>query len=205
MDGCKVHAWDVATGQLRHTFEGRMANGTSMALSPDGKTAALGTRSQTVRLWDLTTRKELFTEYQGHDSQVNCLAFSQDGRTLVSGGDYAPLRLWSTGTWKQTRLLQGSARSATFSPDGKRLATVPALDPAVCFWDTATGDVSMKISVPEANEVEAAISADGRKLYTLDRKLRKIDKNQSAWEPTGCVIGTRLPASKIASGLSRDG
>jgi WD40 repeat protein len=68
----KVHVFDVAKGKLVHTLEPHKSGyrpACWMALSPDGKTVALGTVWNALQLWDVATGKELFTEYKGHFSQ----------------------------------------------------------------------------------------------------------------------------------------
>ena len=167
-----IQLWDVATGELRRTLDGRISSGFSMAMSRDGKVVALGTRSQTIRLWNLATGAELFTELQGHDSQVNCLAFASDGKTLVSGADYEPIRLWDTSSWKQTSILKGSAQALSLSPDGKQVVTVkPGTSSTVQLWNAAGLLGPSDIPVPDSIEVlGAAFFGDGRSFFTLNRK-----------------------------------
>ena len=168
-----VRIWDVASRKALHTLDGRMFLGRTMALSPDGKMVALGTVGHTVRLWDVETGKELFTEYQGHDSQINSLAFSPDGKMLVSAGDFRQTFLWDTTRRERKGLLAGSAITLSFSPDGKHLATVPANSSdrsnKIQIWDVAASKVNSTNAVSDAWAVSAAIiSPDGRKLFTLD-------------------------------------
>ncbi len=67
--------------------------GHSLAFSPDSKTlAAAGGADNVVKLWDVTTGKEL-TILTEHTKQVWGVAFSSDGQTLVTAGDDA-VRLW---------------------------------------------------------------------------------------------------------------
>jgi WD40 repeat protein len=49
-----------------------------------------------VRLWDLTTGKQLLA-WDGHPDGVHSLEFSSDGKTLLSAGDKGVLR------WKMPR------------------------------------------------------------------------------------------------------
>jgi RNA polymerase sigma factor (sigma-70 family) len=163
----KVRIWDIATKKTRWVLDSRMWPGRSMALSPDGKTVVIGAGGA-VRLWNVLTGKELFTEYQGHDSWVNCLAFSPDGKTLVSGEFNHQIRLWDTAKWKPSRVFKGRAWSLSFSPDGRRLASAPRYN-TVQVWDMDTGK-HREIKVPEAEDVRLVMfSADGGKLITLDR------------------------------------
>ena len=196
VDG-KVHVWDIAAGKIRQTFDGdvaqpdardftgnTIAHGRCMALSPDGKTVALGSNGSTVKLWALDSGKELFTKFDGHESLVNCLAFLPDGKTLISAGDLPPIRLWDTTNWKQTRVVQGSASVLSLSPNGKRLATIPGHGTMLRLWDLASSKDPLALTIADTEEItQASFSTDGRKFLSLDRKIRKIDKQSSEWEP----------------------
>jgi RNA polymerase sigma factor (sigma-70 family) len=175
-----IRIWDVAGGSIRFTCHPGMI-GRSMALSPDGATAAMGTGGEQVCLWSVATGKQLFTEFEGHGSWVNCVHFSPEGKTLASGEFYWKLRLWDTAGWKPRQVLPGRAWSLAFSPDGKRLASVPRLD-TVDLWNLGTGEKSLTIKVADTDDVRAAMfTANGRKLITLDRKPGK--DGRSPWEP----------------------
>src|SRR5262249_36265480 len=77
----------------------------SVAVSPDGKTAAVGTRSKVLKLWDLSG-KEL-RSLEGHELTIDALAFSPDGKTLASGGFDKTIRLWELATGKLLHALKG--------------------------------------------------------------------------------------------------
>jgi WD40 repeat protein len=172
----RVRIWDVANGKVRLTLDGRIRWGFTIALSPDGKTVALGTGDQTVRLWDVATGRELFTEFEGHESSVGGLTFSFDGKTLFSSSNNDEIRLWSTGSWKQTQRLPGhndspnsGSPALSFSPNGKQLAFVSNLK-TIRTWDMTRGQDKLAITVPDANLVySATFSDDGRTLLSMDR------------------------------------
>jgi RNA polymerase sigma factor (sigma-70 family) len=193
----KVRLWDVASGKVRLTLDGRMWPGRCLALTRDGKKVAIGTCGRTVRLWELPSGKELFTEFEGHDSRVNCLLFSPDGTSLFSGGDSQQIRQWDTATWTQVRLLPGSAWNLSLTRDGTRLASVPYRG-AVRLWDTAAGKEARLFKVPDTDEVRhGLITADGKRLLTADRVPSKERDGRRTYRLHLWDLGTGKPLREV--------
>jgi len=65
----------------------------SLAFAPDGRTALSGGFDRTLKLWQVSTGKEL-GELNGHLSSVSSVAFAPDGRTALSGSYDNSLKLW---------------------------------------------------------------------------------------------------------------
>ncbi len=165
----RVRVWDIATGKAIHTLPTRMV-GRSAAFSADCKIVAMGTTGSTVKLWDASIGKELFTEFQGHDAEVHQLVFAPDGKSLFSteGGSEGGwhIRQWDTTTWHTTKILPHSANMMSVSPDSKRLAWVGHND-TVRIWDMAKDKEAMTIKVPDTTVVGSAVfSPDGLKIFT---------------------------------------
>jgi WD40 repeat protein len=103
------------------------------SFSPDGKTLATASYDNTVRLWDVSDRKNpkpLGEPLRGHQSWVSSAVFSPDGKTLASAGDDKTVLLWDvTDPAHPARLGDplagddGTIYLLAFSPDGKMLAT----------------------------------------------------------------------------------
>ncbi|MBY0526853.1 MAG: PQQ-binding-like beta-propeller repeat protein [Gemmataceae bacterium] len=139
-----VHVWDAATGNEICQLKGDAGRLFGIAFSPDSQTLAMGSKT-IVRLWDLTTRKEIRTFGQAIGDDVTsynndeALAFSADGATLATGGK--SIRLWEVASGKRIRSFgePGKRVSAvSFSHDGKVLATSGG-DQVISLWDPATG------------------------------------------------------------------
>lgn len=76
--------WELSTGDELLTLDYPMSL-TAIAFSPDGKILATSDQhSNTVSLWQLSTKKKLQT-LTGHSGWVFSIAFSQDGQTIVTG------------------------------------------------------------------------------------------------------------------------
>lgn len=84
-----VQIWqrdEHAGWRVLRDFEGHQDRISTVAISPDGKTIASGSRDSTIRLWDLSSGKEIAV-FTGHSAYVNRVAFSDDGRWLYSASD----------------------------------------------------------------------------------------------------------------------
>ena len=101
--------WNFATGQLISTLEPKVTrrvrgpSGTvtvdlempmaAAAFSPDGKFVLTAGEDRAVRVWDVSTHKEV-RQFTGHTMAVTGLAFTSDGKYLASGSLDGTVRLW---------------------------------------------------------------------------------------------------------------
>jgi len=112
----------------------------SVAFRPDGRTVAVGSADDTVRLWDVYRRQQTGQTMIGHADWVWSVIFSPDGRTLVSGSNDGTVRLWDVTTQQQIgdplNGRDGVIRSVAFSPDGKTLVSGGAHG-TVRLWDVS--------------------------------------------------------------------
>ncbi len=85
--------WDVDAGkEIRQMKHDGAVN--DVAVSPDGKRAlSAGYDDKTVRLWDLTTGREIH-RFTAHTTRVLGVAFSPDGKRGLSCDAGMTVRLW---------------------------------------------------------------------------------------------------------------
>ena len=70
----------------------------ALKFSPDGQTLASGSADETVRLWDVPTRRSTRV-FRGHHQQVRRVCFSPDGGTLFVNIYTPGITLAITGPW----------------------------------------------------------------------------------------------------------
>jgi len=97
----KLITWDLEAGKAVSSLTlGRPSEDHRIALSPDGRLMAVVAPSyvredgdDTIRLWDLTTGKQVLT-LQPENTRAVSFAFSPDGRRLVTGMDTGTALIW---------------------------------------------------------------------------------------------------------------
>ena len=112
----------------------------AMAFSPDGNWLASGSVDNTVKLWEVSTGREVRT-LAGHTRGVKNVAFSRDGRLLASGALDKSVRLWDVATGREVRRFDcgGSVSSLALSDDS-RLIAAGNTEKTIKLWNTASGD-----------------------------------------------------------------
>jgi WD40 repeat protein len=180
-----VQLWEVAVRPALRSFTDPDDTGyTSVAVAPDGQTAATGNCDATVYLWNATTGAQVrsitgfpgLTGPGGGGPCVNHLDISADGSMLL-GGTSTTVRLHDAGTGD---ILQAFAPhrygvfTARFTPDGSQVLTVGGdrniagcLEEcgSVKLWDATSGDL-LATFTHDPHVSAAALSPDGRYLAT---------------------------------------
>ena len=141
----------------------------SLAFSPDGNMLAScgrdSNRDNTVRLWDMKTRKLLRT-FTGHKDGVFSVAFSPDGKTIASSSKEA-VHLWNVEGEKQLNsiITHAAIMRMRFSPDGRTLAIRDANNIAR-LSDTKTGKPITTLIGNTGYVFNVGFSPDGQTIAT---------------------------------------
>ncbi|MCA9008710.1 MAG: caspase family protein [Planctomycetaceae bacterium] len=125
-----VQADDTWKLSFSNSYDNFSANARESAVfSPDGKIAAICCQDKSIRLWDLTTGREL-RRLVGHGAGPVCMAFSPDGERLVSSApeEYprSALHVWSVATGEALFVDKTKSQSCfgvAWHPDGKSFVT----------------------------------------------------------------------------------
>lgn len=97
----------------------------AVAVSPDSNFVATASKDKSIKLWELSTGREIRT-FLGHEMTVSSIAFSSDGKFLLSGSYDKSTRLWD--------VTNGKALTILASED---VITDVAIDPKLRFFISA--------------------------------------------------------------------
>jgi WD40 repeat protein len=186
-----IHLVDTTTGKELHALPGRTKEldalpghnmVRSLKFSPDAKLLISGD-SDTLRLWDVATGKEL-VQLEGQQRSDGQLAFSPDSSLLAYTGVDGTIRLWEIATRKELRRWdcgEKSLRLLVFSPDGKFIANstfsapngVTSATGGVCVWDCATGKMVVRFG-GEPRVRNILFSASARTIMVSEQQWRNL-------------------------------
>jgi WD40 repeat protein/transcriptional regulator with XRE-family HTH domain len=158
---------------IRDASRSAQASGAD-ALSPDGRTLAIGAHDGTIQLWNVSdpAKPQAMAPLHGPGQDVQSMSFSSDGTLLAAGSN--DTRVW---LWKMTdpahpvplgSLPTGPKNivySPVFSPDNRILAA-SGVDKLVRLWDVSRPARTVPLTRPLAGATgyinSVAFSPDGR-------------------------------------------
>lgn len=95
-----ARVWDLESGHCLHVLKEPHDSATlGVSITPDGRAAVTGSWDKTVRVWDVSSGKRLWT-LEGHKGPVESVGVSEDGRLAVSASTDTTLRLWDLARGK---------------------------------------------------------------------------------------------------------
>lgn len=124
LDG-SIEIWEPLKLFIQRTVPGnRIGPAVDLAFTADRSLIAVAGKDKTVRIWQLSTRRQLAS----FDNEVYSLAFTPDGTILAGGGieGSQTIWLWDVQAGKQLAALthnSGAVKGIQFSPDGTQLVS----------------------------------------------------------------------------------
>jgi RNA polymerase sigma factor (sigma-70 family) len=151
--GGNLHVWDLTAGKEIKKIAvpgGKIIF--HVAVTPDGRSAAVGGDDTAVRLFDLTTGAQLRVVVT-YKKSASYVTFSPDGKLLASASFDGTAHVHEADTGKEVCRLKskkGAFVSLCFAPDGKTLlagernANSGDGNP-LFFWDVQTGQLRRRL------------------------------------------------------------
>jgi serine/threonine protein kinase/WD40 repeat protein len=162
-----IRLLDLETGVEQGRLEGHASWVPGLTFNADGNQLISAGADQTVRIWQLSERRELVA-LRGHRAEINGVTLDREGRTLVSGAKDGSLLGWAAQAVPLKRdyeTLPSPLETLAFLPDGRSWLGV-SRGRGVSVWETTS--LRELGSVPElGTHVEGLlISPDGTRVYS---------------------------------------
>lgn len=185
--GGTIYLWDVPG---RHRIGDPIVSGgaagisvTAVALSPDGRTLATGSRNAAVDLWSVGDQHRIAElipadgQYIGRvdRSSVSALEFSPNGKVLAIASNHGyAIRTWNVATHQEVgQPLDGhhdTVHSMAFSPDGKTLVT-GSEDRTLRWWDLRGRTLDSLLTDNDSGGLLAGPGAIGSMAFSPDENV----------------------------------
>jgi WD40 repeat protein/serine/threonine protein kinase len=204
--------WDLATGQGT-TLHGHLHEVWALAMAPDGRTVATGTKKDgIVALWSTTPKPQELTSQTLRKKLLlggDASRLSPDGTRFLAVYADRTVGLWDTADLKETSFPLDIADQThlALSPLGKWVA-LGERDGAVRLVETSTGREIANFGLRGAGVAALAFSMDGSKLAvaTADHKFRVweiarkrvLSEMASHWGLPDFPIGPAFSADGVA-------
>jgi len=135
---------DEPIAVLERTLKGHDGWVTSVAVSPNSKWIASGSRDKKVKIWDVKTGLCRETKF-GHTNTVNSVVITPDGKTVFSAAMDSTICRWQLGAPNPTIVLKGhshSVKGLAVTVVGKTLLSCSANEgpPTWRAWDISTNE-----------------------------------------------------------------
>ena len=145
----------------------------SCAWSPDGTKLATASRNATVRVWDVSTGREV-AMLEGHGGKVNSCAWSPNGKRLASASHDKKVRVWLAPTVTPV-ITDGQANNTT----------VPDASPEAIVAQLAAANARAGVADSRANDA-------GTRTEVANTRARRLEGDPEALQGCSLQVGRCL-------------
>ncbi len=161
--GGSIAIWAVPSGAHVRTLPVTTAASVPMvAFSPDGRTLVTPRGHRDVAVWNATSGALVRVLHSDGSGGADSVAFSPDGRAVMAAIGKSSYE-WRVADGRQRRRFPAGSitEDATYSPDGRQVATVSD-DGRLRIWTRATDRLVLTLAPRRGHLYCVAYSADGR-------------------------------------------
>jgi len=190
---------DVATGRIEHR-QPAPDDGTTLAISPDGRYVAIGSGYEICEIGLLnTTSWEQEPPLTGHGDWVTSLTFSANGEQLISSSADNTIRVWDMNRRVTTRVLKGHQSEVyglSLTSDESR-AVSAGKDGRILEWDLNAPQPAFRERLLAEPVQQVVFSADSRSFYTIDDSGSVSTWDATTFQKQHSISGELGPDSSI--------
>lgn len=148
---------DIPSPALARVLKGHTSDIFGLAISPDNKWIASGSRDKSLIIWNTQTGAEKFSIEQ-FTSTINSCSFSPDNTFLVATSGSSTIGVWNLldGNLKFPPMTHSGVNSCAVNRDGSQIITT-SNEGTIKFWDTKSGR-----ELPKSITVENSITSLSR-------------------------------------------
>ncbi len=188
--GGSVVIWSLVNNEIVRTLGEFKDFIFAVAFSPNGKRLAAGSYDGTVRIWNTSNWRPVYTFT--NTGRINSLAFSPNGKWLAAGSNEGTVRIWNTSNWRQVYIFTGigEVNSIAFSPNGKWLAagSYDGTNGTVRIWNTSNWRLASTLSGHKGVIMQIVFSNDCKRLASASDDHTVRIWNTTTWRPVRIIL-----------------
>ena len=161
--------WDIQSGKIIAKLDDTGDKVLDVAVSADGKRAAVARWDGTARLFDIKTRSEI-ARLEGHRGNVNAVTFSADGQTIYTGSYDGTIRSWdaASGAFLDPVYNFGWGINVLAMAQDDKSLVFGALDGTLSAVDLTKVGEAKKIDKYDRPVLSLSVSPDGKTIASGD-------------------------------------